>query len=128
MTTAKLTDIRGKNQIGQAVSGAMVRGIPFPASASRTLKPWSVDRWGRFLAGTFALIFVLLAHFHHSFWLLGLLGLSANLVISSLTDSCALHDLLIRLGAREREDLFLPGGEIRDEQPQQKQSRQKLAA
>lgn len=73
-------------------------------------RPWSVDRWGRLLAGCGVLGFALLALLHHPAWACGALALAANLVITSLTDRCPLHDLLIRLGAREREDLYYPGG------------------
>jgi hypothetical protein len=38
---------------------------------------------------------------------------SINLVFAALSDYCLLHDILIRLGAKEREDLFLPGGIVR---------------
>lgn len=78
-------------------------------------RPWSVDRWGRFLAGAGILATTTLGIAHHPAWLLGTLLASLNLVVTSLTDRCPLHDLLIRLGAKEREDLFLPGGLFRPE-------------
>jgi hypothetical protein len=36
-------------------------------------------------------------------------------VVTSLTNRCPLHDLLMRLGAKEREALFLPSGLVRPE-------------
>ncbi len=75
--------------------------------------PWSVDRWGRLIAGANMLAFTLLGWAHHPLWLVGGAAGAANLVITSLTNRCLLHDLLIRLGAREREDLFFPGGRPR---------------
>jgi DUF2892 family protein len=75
--------------------------------------PWSVDRWGRLLAGCGILLTTALSIFHHPAWLAGTLLAAGNLVITSLTNRCPLHDLLIWLGAQEREDLYLPGGSVR---------------
>lgn len=75
--------------------------------------PWPVDRWGRFLSGATMLGLTALALLVHPAWAWGGLLVAANLVFTSVTDRCPLHDLLIRLGAREREDLFHPGGELR---------------
>ena len=78
-------------------------------------EPWSVDRWGRLMAGSTVLLATGLGVFVHPAWLL-VTGFSAlNLIITSLTGSCPLNKILIRLGAREREDLFWPGGEPRIE-------------
>ena len=74
---------------------------------------WSVDRWGRLLAGAGILLMTTLGISHHSAWLSGTLFMSINLVITALIDRCPLHDLLIRLGAKERENLYLPGGSVR---------------
>lgn len=76
-------------------------------------KPWSVDRWGRLLAGSAILACTTLGILNHPVWLSGVLVASINLVVTSLTDRCFLHDMLIHLGAKEREDLFLPGGDVR---------------
>lgn len=76
-------------------------------------KPWSVDRWGRLLAGSFTLLFTTLGVLHDPLWLAGTLLGAANLVVTALTDRCLLRDVLLRLGAKEREDLFLPGGSVR---------------
>lgn len=75
--------------------------------------PWSVDRWGRFLAGLSMLTLLLLGILHHSYWLYGAMACAANLFVSSLTDKCAVHRCLIYLGAKEREDIFQPGGRQR---------------
>ncbi len=78
-------------------------------------RPWSVDRWGRLLAGSSILLMTALGVVHHPAWLIGTLLASVNFVITSLTNRCVLHDLLIWAGAKEREDLFLPGGSVRPE-------------
>jgi hypothetical protein len=51
-----------------------------------------------------------LAHTHHPWWGFGTFAVALNLVVTSLTDRCVARALLHRLGVREREDLFLPGG------------------
>ena len=81
-------------------------------------RPWSVDRWGRLLAGSGILLMTALGILHHPTWLVGTLLASANLVVTSLTDRCPLHDVLIRLGAKEREDIFLSGGFVRPDAKQ----------
>jgi hypothetical protein len=87
--------------------------MPQTGNASSRKQPWSVDRWGRLLAGIGTLTLTALGIFHHPAWLIGTLLASANLVVTSLSNRCPLHNLLIRLGAKEREDLFLPGGSVR---------------
>lgn len=72
--------------------------------------PWSVDRWGRLIAGASVLVCTALGLLHHQLWLVGSLMCAFNLVLTSFTDRCAVRALLRRLGAREREDLFVPGG------------------
>ena len=75
--------------------------------------PWSVDRIGRLLAGCAVLGFSLLAFFLHPYWLLGALGCAVQLTATALLDRCPMRFLLLRLGAKEREDLFYPGGSPR---------------
>lgn len=77
--------------------------------------PWEVARWGRLLAGAAALGFTALGLAHDPRWHCGTLALGVNLVAASLSNRCLLRDALLRLGAREREDLFLPGGMPRPE-------------
>jgi hypothetical protein len=81
--------------------------------AESNRKPWAVDRWGRLLAGLSVLVLTLLGILHRPEWLIGTLLVSIGLLASALTDRCLMHDLLLRMGAREREDLFLPGGSVR---------------
>ncbi len=90
-----------------------------PRASTEQTRPWSVDRWGRLLSGAAILVLTVLGLAHHAAWFGGALLLSSSLVITSLTDRCLMHDLLIRLGAKEREDLFLPGGSLRREVVQQ---------
>lgn len=67
------------------------------------------------LSGALVLLFTALGLLHHPNWLAANLGLALNLVMTSITDKCLMRDLLLRLGAQEREDLFLPGGVPRAE-------------
>ena len=89
------------------------------AATEQTPRPWSVDRWGRFLSGGAILVLTVLGIAHHPAWFAGALLASSSLVVTALTDRCLIHDLLIRLGAKEREDLFLPGGKVRRDAVQQ---------
>jgi hypothetical protein len=75
--------------------------------------PWSVDRWGRLLAGLAVLPCAALGICHDALWMLGAVAVAGNLLLTSLTDRCPIRALLLRLGAREREDLFYPGGRPR---------------
>lgn len=81
--------------------------------ASPVRSPWSVDRWGRLLAGLAVLSFATLGICHHALWMLGAVAVAGNLLLTSLTDRCPIRAVLLRLGAREREDLFYPGGRPR---------------
>ena len=83
------------------------------AGSVQPSSPWSVDRWGRLLTGTLILAFTLLGLFHHPAWLYVTAGVSASLIATSLTDRCLVRRMLLTLGAKEREDLFLPGGAVR---------------
>ncbi len=76
-------------------------------------RPWEVARWGRLLAGLGVAVTTLLAVLHHPHWLIGTMLVALNLMVTSLTDRCSFRNLLIKLGAREREDLFHPGGKPR---------------
>ncbi len=75
--------------------------------------PWSVDRYGRLLAGLGIMLFTLMGLLLHPLWLLATLFSAINLILTSITDRCPIKSLLLRMGAKEREDLFLPGGTIR---------------
>lgn len=84
-----------------------------PHEACGNAAPWSVDRWGRLIAGLGVLACTLLSLLHDTLWLNGALFAGLNLIVSALTNCCPIHRLLILMGAREREDLLLPGGSPR---------------
>ena len=74
---------------------------------------WDVGRCGRLIVGGSVLMFTTLGLLHDPLWLAVTLGVAFNLVMTSLTDKCLLRDQLMRLGLKEREDLFRPGGTLR---------------
>lgn len=87
------------------------RSLRISAVLSRAIaRRWEVARWGRLIAGLSTLAFTLLGVCVDRAWLLGTLGVALQLVVTALTDRCPLRNLLMRLGLREREDLFVPGG------------------
>lgn len=75
---------------------------------------WSVDRVGRFILGFIILIVALAILFGGVIWtiLLGVAGL--NLMISSITNNCLFNKLLCSLGFKEREEIYEPGGRIKE--------------
>lgn len=75
--------------------------------------PWDVDRWGRLLVGVVALSGSVLAAVHHHAWLALVMVQAVGLIVTSITDRCLVRALVLRLGARRREDLFFPGGQPR---------------
>lgn len=77
---------------------------------SHVPEPWSVDRYGRLISGLGIVAGGTLALLWPACGLWITLGIGVGLLASALTNKCLVHDLLVRLGAREREDLFLPGG------------------
>lgn len=100
----------------RGVRASRALALPMPAAEARTV-PWSAERWGRFLAGCSVLGFSVLGLAVHPYFLAGTLLAAANLILTSLTDRCALRSILHRLGVKEREDLYLPGGRPRDRLP-----------
>ena len=82
--------------------------------------PWSVDRWGRLIVGASILFFMVLGLLVHPLWLWGSVLAAINLIATSLTNRCPMHALLMRLGAVEREDLFWPGGRLRNQKRSEK--------
>lgn len=95
---------------------ASSRVAVLPAAEARAVAsmPWSAERWGRFLAGCSVLGFSVLGLAVHPYFFAGTLLAAANLILTSLTDRCALRAMLHRLGVKEREDLYLPGGRPRN--------------
>lgn len=99
----------------EAASVPSEKNGPAGRAASSARRPWEVARWGRLLAGAGTLLFTVLGLCVDPLWHLGTLLGAANLVVTAITDRCVLRDTLLRLGAKEREDLFLPGGAVRPE-------------
>ena len=81
-----------------------------PTTTHAARRIWTVDRYGRLLAGLSMFACTVVGLTVHPLCLWGCLLGALNLVISSVTNYCPFHRLLIRCGAREREDVFLPGG------------------
>lgn len=63
----------------------------------------TVDRWIRFVAGTFVLASLALAHFVSPWFLLMTVFVGVNLFQSSLTNFCPLTYVLRALGVDEHE-------------------------
>jgi hypothetical protein len=63
------------------------------------------ERVGRLLAGVVVIASLGLAYVHHPLWLLGVAGTALNLVLSAITDRCAVKSLLIRMGLPGERDL-----------------------
>jgi hypothetical protein len=80
----------------------MVEGTPMSGLSGRTqerpLRIFTHERAGRVVAGVSLLGSLALGYFHHPAWLLLTAGTAANLVLSGLTDRCAVKNLLIRIG------------------------------
>ncbi len=111
----QLSGIRVESSKAKA-KAAGPKATDYPVHAQdRTGKrnPWSVDRYGRLIAGIVMIFFTSMGMFHDPLWLFGNLGCAGNLAWTALTGKCLLRDTLIRMGAREREDLFHPGGKVR---------------
>src|SRR5689334_15767725 len=87
------------------------------SSAGDRTTPWSVDRWGRLISGVLMLLFTCLGWLLDPSWFLGDILVGANLVFTSLSGHCLLQTALIRCGAKQREDLFHPGGAPRLDAP-----------
>jgi len=58
----------------------------------------------RAIAGTFILIALLLAHYHHRYWLFFIAFVGLNLLQSAITKWCLMEDILAALGIAEKPD------------------------
>lgn len=67
---------------------------------------WSVDRIARLIVGSCNLILIVLTLTLSTYFLFVLMAINANLVFTSITDKCMFKNLLISMGAKEREQLL----------------------
>jgi len=61
----------------------------------------TVNQALRFIAGTFVLVSILLAHFHHSYWLFLTGFVALNLMQSAFTHWCPMMTVLRKAGLRD---------------------------
>ena len=61
-----------------------------------------MEQWIRAIAGSFVLISVALAYFHHVAWLLFTAFVGLNLFQSAFTRWCLMEDILAKLGIAEK--------------------------
>jgi len=62
----------------------------------------TMDRWIRAIAGTFILVSLALAHFHHPYWLFFTAFVGLNLLQSAFTRWCLMEDILAKLGIAKK--------------------------
>jgi hypothetical protein len=62
----------------------------------------SIGRWIRFIAGSFILISLALAHWVNPNWLWFTAFVGANLFQSALTRWCLMEDILIKVGVAKK--------------------------
>jgi hypothetical protein len=67
------------------------------------------------LAGCSTLLVSIFGILVDPLFLIGNFLIAINLIMTSVTNRCVLHDFLVRLGVKEREDIFFPGGALRSE-------------
>ncbi|PCJ56026.1 MAG: hypothetical protein COA79_20145 [Planctomycetota bacterium] len=77
--------------------------------------PWSVDRFGRLFAGLGTLIFTILGLSVSTYFLIPVLLINLNLIITSFSDKCAMRNMLKNLGAEERERIYRSDGTVKPE-------------
>ena len=65
----------------------------------------NIERYLRLIAGIFVLSSLLLAFFHHPYWLGFTAFVSLNLIQSGITDRCPLIPILRRLGVKSAVEL-----------------------
>lgn len=75
--------------------------------ATKNISVWSVDRIGRLFIGIVNVLLILATWYISNYFILGLCFINLNLVFSSLTDFCPFRNFLKKLGAKEREEIFL---------------------
>lgn len=69
-------------------------------------KFWYIDRVARFLLGIFIFTLTLLSYFHNTAWLTVIAATCIYLTINSIFNKCIFHDLLMKIGFMEREDII----------------------
>jgi hypothetical protein len=60
----------------------------------------NVERWLRFIAGSFIIISVLLARYHSLYWLFFTAFVGLNLLQSAFTNWCPMMTILRKLGVK----------------------------
>lgn len=78
------------------------------------LSVWSIDRIGRLIVGILNTLLIIVSIKISSKFLIILLIVNLNLILSSVTDKCFMRNLLKRLGAKERECFFDSKSELFD--------------
>jgi hypothetical protein len=71
---------------------------------------WYVDRIGRLTSGIAILGFSVMAILVDPAWLWAVAAIGIHLTLASIINLCPFHWLYVRMGAVEREDVYLPGG------------------
>lgn len=73
---------------------------------------WSVDRIGRLIVGILNLLLLIAVLKISYYFLIGICLINLNLILTSVTDKCPMRNLLIKLGAKEREKYFNANGDL----------------
>jgi len=63
-----------------------------------------MEQWIRAIAGTFILASLVLAQFHHPYWLFFTAFVGLNLLQSAFTKWCLMEDILVKLGIARKSD------------------------
>ena len=63
-----------------------------------------MEQWIRAIAGTFILVSLVLAQFHHPYWLFFTAFVGLNLLQSAFTKWCLMEDILVKLGIARKSD------------------------
>ncbi len=63
-----------------------------------------MEQWIRAVAGTFILVSLVLAQFHHQYWLFFTAFVGLNLLQSAFTKWCLMEDILAKLGIARKSD------------------------